>query len=114
MFPKYDFLQYINIVETESKKLRKRGADAILLTTHVGDECPLNLTYGIWTAQTPQNSCQKDDEMTKLLDALPDGTVDGVLQGHRHVIAHHFRKGIPYMGSINGGYYFNVMYLTFN
>lgn len=23
-------------------------------------------------------------------------------------------SGIPYMGNINGGYYFNVMYLTFN
>jgi hypothetical protein len=30
------------------------------------------------------------------------------------VVAHHFRKGIPYMGSINGGYYFNIMYLTFD
>jgi hypothetical protein len=52
--------------------------------------------------------------MTKLLDALPKGTIDGVLQGHRHVIAHHFKNGIPYMGSINGGYYFNIMYLTFD
>jgi hypothetical protein len=101
-------------VQDESKKLKAKGAHAVLLVTHIGDECPLNLTYGIWTAQTQQNSCQIGDEMSKLLDSLPNGTVDGVLQGHRHVIAHHFRKGIPYMGSINGGYYFNVMYLTFN
>jgi len=61
LFPKYEFLQYLSIVEAESKKLRKKGANAVLLVTHVGDQCPLNLTYGIWTAQTQQNSCQKDD-----------------------------------------------------
>ena len=65
--------------------------------------------------------CSPDDEISQLIDSLPEGTVDGIVQGHRHKIVHHFRKGIevniigiPYMGNINGGYYFNVMYLTFN
>lgn len=52
--------------------------------------------------------------MNNLLKSLPEGTVDGVVQGHRHRIAHHYVSGIPYMGTINGGYYFNVLYLTFN
>jgi hypothetical protein len=40
--------------------------------------------------------------------------VDGILQGHRHKTAHRYYKKIPYMGSINGGFYFSVMYLQFN
>lgn len=52
--------------------------------------------------------------MTQLIKALPEGTIDGVIQGHRHRIAHHYINGIPYMGTINGGYYFNLLYLTFD
>lgn len=52
--------------------------------------------------------------MTELINALPAGTIHGVVQGHRHTVSHVFIKGIPVIGNINGGYYFNVMYLTFN
>lgn len=52
--------------------------------------------------------------MTKLIDSLPKGTINGVVQGHRHKMAHHYRKDIPYIGTINGGYYINVMYFTFD
>lgn len=52
--------------------------------------------------------------MTELINSLPAGTIQGVIQGHRHTVSHVFIKGIPVMGNINGGFYFNVMYLTFN
>jgi hypothetical protein len=48
-----------------------------------------------------------------LLKALPTGTIDGVVQGHRHKFSHHFIQGVPVMGTINGGYYFNILYLKF-
>jgi hypothetical protein len=51
--------------------------------------------------------------MSLLLNAIPKGTIDGVVQGHRHKFSHHFINGVPVMGTINGGYYFNIMYLTF-
>ena len=35
-----------------------------------------------------------------LIDSLPEGTIDGVVQGHRHRIAHYYHKGIPFMGAI--------------
>lgn len=28
-----------------------------------------------------------------LINALPNGTIDGIIQGHRHKFAHHFYKG---------------------
>jgi hypothetical protein len=51
------------------------------------------------------------DEISLLLKGLPPGTIDAVLQGHRHKFSHQFIKGIPIMGTINGGYYFNILYL---
>ena len=29
------------------------------------------------------------------------------------MFAHHYQKGIPIAGAINGGFYFNIMYLEF-
>ena len=52
--------------------------------------------------------------MVDLISSLPTGTVDAVVQGHRHVIAHFYKNNIPVIGSINGGYYFNAIYLKFN
>lgn len=112
-FPNYKFLPYKDVILKESKGLRERGANAIILVSHAGDSCNSDFTYGIRTSQTSTNACPRD-EMTTLIDDLPQGTVDAVVQGHRHRIAHHYYKGIPYMGTINGGYYLNFMYLTFN
>jgi 5'-nucleotidase len=49
----------------------------------------------------------------KLLDELPEGTVDAVVQGHRHTESHYFYKGIPIIGTVNGGYYLNSIRMRF-
>ena len=108
-------MPYKEIVIEESKKLKKAKADAVLILAHVGNDCNITNKYGFWTKDTIQEPCGVDsDEITLLINALPTGTIDGVIQGHRHKFAHHYIKGIPYMGTINGGYYFNVLYLYFN
>ena len=48
-----------------------------------------------------------------LLKSIPTGTVNGVIQGHRHKFSHHWIQGVPVMGTINLGNYFNVLYLKF-
>lgn len=93
LFPEYKFLNYTDIVITESKKLKKNGANAVLIVAHVGNDCTVGNKYGKWTVDTKQEECGVQDEISKLIDSLPDGTVDGVLQGHRHKFAHHFYKG---------------------
>jgi len=60
---------------------------------HVGNDCTVGNKYGKWTVDTKQEECGVQDEISKLIDSLPDGSVDGVLQGHRHKFAHHFYKG---------------------
>lgn len=53
-FPPYRFLDYKEVVMDESRKLRVAGANAVLITSHVGDACPIDLTYGNWTKDTIQ------------------------------------------------------------
>lgn len=77
----------------ESRKLRKNGANAVLIVSHVGNGCLVDFKYGIWTKDTKQTGCPDDDEISVLIDSLPEGTIDGIVQGHRHKIVHHFRKG---------------------
>ena len=114
LFPRYQFLEYKEVVMEEAAKLKKSGANAVIIVSHVGNECGANFDYGKWKASSSQPPCANDDEMTKLISALPAGTIHGVIQGHRHTVSHVFVKGIPVVGNINGGYYFNVIYLTFN
>ena len=56
--------------------------------------------------------------MNKLLNVLPKGTIDAVLQGHYHNIAHHYinskfwiNSDIPVAGNVMGAKYFNILYL---
>lgn len=109
MFPKYDFLDYPEIVKAESELLRKNGANLVVVLSHVGNGCPSSNVYGEWEEDTIQSACENGDEINSLIDRLPAGTIDAVVQGHRHTFSHHFRKEVPIMGTINGGFYLNVL-----
>lgn len=74
--------------------MKKAGAHAVLVLAHLGNDCNISNTYGKWTKDTKQADCGvPNDEATKLISDLPEGTIDGLLQGHRHKFAHHFIKG---------------------
>ena len=113
-----NFLDYKDIVINLSTNLRKNKADIVLLTSHIGVNCPdytdEKMELKIRNISTPQAECNKEDEMYKLLDSLPTGVIDGVVGGHVHDVVHHWFNGIPTIQSTNGGFYFNVIYFTFN
>ena len=114
LFPPYQFSDYAQIVIESSRELREHGANAVLIVSHAGNDCNADHTFGVWDEQTRQSStCSATDEISKLLAGVPVGTVDGIVQGHRHKFSHHFIRGVPVVGTINGGYYFNVLYLYF-
>lgn len=83
-FPDYQFIDYKDVVIKKAQELRDRGANAVVIVSHVGNRCPQNSTYDVRTNETEQEACDPDDEIIKLLDSLPEGTVDGVVEGHRH------------------------------
>jgi 2',3'-cyclic-nucleotide 2'-phosphodiesterase (5'-nucleotidase family) len=90
-FPAYKFLEYAPIVQERSSRLRQAGANAVVIVSHVGNNCDADNTFGVWLESTPQKSnCTASDEIGQLLKALPTGTIDGVVQGHRHRFSHHF------------------------
>jgi 2',3'-cyclic-nucleotide 2'-phosphodiesterase/3'-nucleotidase/5'-nucleotidase len=112
------FGEYISIIKEASGKLRAIGANAVILTSHVGMLCNKDtaekLILNIRDKTTPQADCQEDSEMYKLLKSLEGGVIDAVVGGHVHDIVHHWVNGVPVIQSINGGYYSNILYLTFD
>jgi 5'-nucleotidase len=112
------FLAYRDIIINYSNLLRSEGANAIILTTHVGMRCPNDIKekmiLKLRSADTKQAECNLEDEMNILLHSLDEGVVDAVVAGHIHDVAHHWVKGVPVIQNVNGGYYSHVMYLSFD
>jgi|GEM_PF-140079 len=113
-------LHFEDLKETtlrEAKKLREQGADIVVITSHVGLKCepgkmPTSL---IIRRQTdPQGPCQSDSELVKLLQSLPQGTVDAVVAAHTHQIVHHWVEGVPVIEGGAYGRYFNLIYLNYD
>lgn len=48
-FPKYRFLEYAKIVEQESMKLKRAGANAVIIVSHIGDACINDFKYKVRT-----------------------------------------------------------------
>jgi len=112
------FIDYNEIVISLSKELRNRGANIVMITSHVGILCPNEMNekmkLKIRNRSSPQDQCRESDEMNSLLSSLPKGTIDGVIGGHVHDVVHHWINDVPVIQSINGGFYFNVLYFTFD
>lgn len=64
-----------------------------------------------WNKDSNQIECPSGP-IVNLIDSLPTGTIDAVVQGHEHKTLHAYRKGVPIIGNINGGFYLNLIYLT--
>lgn len=112
------FDAYKSGVEYYSQQLKEQGANAIVLDSHVGMACNSDgdekMILKIRNNETVQGQCDSVGEMRVLLESLEPGVVDAVVGGHVHNIAHHYIKNIPVVQNINGGYYTNVLYLTFS
>jgi 2',3'-cyclic-nucleotide 2'-phosphodiesterase (5'-nucleotidase family) len=112
------FFSYMEGLEEESKKLRDKGASAIILLTHFGLVCNQTeaLKLDMYNKSSPQSICYRDDEdsvLYKLLDNLPSGVIDGIIGGDTHMSMHHWEKNIPMMSTPTHARYINIMYLPF-
>ncbi|MGE3261922.1 MAG: bifunctional UDP-sugar hydrolase/5'-nucleotidase [Bacteriovoracia bacterium] len=82
-----DFRALEPVALAEAQKLRKQGADLVIITTHEGGEQP-------------------GDPIYELLHALPKGTIDAVVSGHAHSEIHQFVNGVPVIQSKTRGVFF--------
>ena len=93
-------------VEREARRLRRRGADLVLVLAHAGGECarfddPADLA-----------SCDADSEIFQLARRLPSGLVDGIVAGHSHRALAHEVAGIPIVQAWSWGRAFARLDLT--
>ena len=112
------FFPYIEKLEEESKNLREKGANAIILLSHFGLVCnqTLAMKLNMYNKSSIQGECFRDDEdsvLYKLLDVLKPGIIDGIIGGDTHFEMHHWEKNIPMMSVPIHGRYLNIMYLPF-
>ncbi len=90
-----------------SNRLRKKGADVVVVAAHAGGKCD-EKTHGADTA-----SCDLDvAEIFKMITALPAGAVDAVVSGHTHSFLGHIVNGVPVIQSWAMGRYFGLIELT--
>ena len=112
------FYPYMEELEKESEKLRKKGAVAVLALAHFGLVCnqTLAMKLDMYNKSSIQGECFRDDDdsvMFKLTDKLKPGIIDGIIGGDTHYEMHHWENGIPLMSTPTHARYINIMYLPF-
>lgn len=93
-------------VEAESRRLRERGVDVVVVLAHAGGSCeqfddPVDLS-----------SCDADAEIFQLARELPPGLVDAIVGGHTHEGVAHEVAGIPIVQAYARGAAFARVDLT--
>jgi 2',3'-cyclic-nucleotide 2'-phosphodiesterase (5'-nucleotidase family) len=81
----------------EAAALRAQGAQLIVVTAHIGTRCS-NLDD-----PNDHGSCDRDEELYKLIEELPRGTVDVIVAGHTHAAIAHRINDIAVIESYSSG-----------
>jgi 2',3'-cyclic-nucleotide 2'-phosphodiesterase (5'-nucleotidase family) len=80
-------------IAEQAKALRAQGAQVIVATMHIGSSCKN------YDNPDDASSCDKREEVFKLLAGLPRGTVDVIVAGHTHAIMAHRIDGVAVIES---------------
>lgn len=80
-------------IAVEARALRDRGAALVLVAAHAGGRCE---AHG---DPHDLSSCDPDEEIFEVAQALPPGTVDAIVAGHTHQAVSHVVNGIPIIES---------------
>ena len=84
-------------VESEARRLRRRGADLVLVLAHAGGACFQ------FDDPTDLSTCDDDSEIFQLARRLPSGLVDAIVAGHTHRAVAHEVAGIPIVQAYSRG-----------
>lgn len=84
-------------IVAETRVLRGRGAQLIVVVAHLGSEC------SNFDRADDSSSCDRKEELFRLLDELPQGTVDVVVAGHTHAMVAHKIDGVAVIESLSSG-----------
>ncbi|MDB4958458.1 MAG: 5-nucleotidase [Myxococcales bacterium] len=84
-------------IAREAKALRDRGAQVIVVAAHMGSSCT-DLDH-----PNDTSSCDRGEELFKVLDELPKGLVDVFVAGHTHAAIAHRIDGVAVIESYSSG-----------
>ena len=84
-------------IAAEAQRLRAEGARVIVVAAHIGSKCkrfddPADLSV-----------CERDEEVFRVLGALPPGTIDVFVGGHTHAGVAHRIAGVAVIESFSNG-----------
>jgi 2',3'-cyclic-nucleotide 2'-phosphodiesterase (5'-nucleotidase family) len=84
-------------IAEQAGSLRARGAQVIVATMHIGSMCR--------SFDNPDDvsSCERGEELFKLVAGLPKGSVDVIVAGHTHAGMAHRLDGVAVIESYSGG-----------
>jgi 5'-nucleotidase len=80
-------------IAREADALRRRGAHLVLVASHAGGRCK---DFG---DPRDRSSCDPEQEIFQVAEALPPGSVDAILAGHTHQAVAHEVNGIAIVQS---------------
>jgi len=96
-------------------QLRSEGAQIVVVLLHAGTGCSClsDAAPKPPPAFDPMDlsTCNPKGELFRLIDALPEGTVDAAIAGHTHEYLAHFIRGVPSIQSSAYGVAFGVVEL---
>jgi 2',3'-cyclic-nucleotide 2'-phosphodiesterase (5'-nucleotidase family) len=94
-----EFVPLATTVAAEAARVRsEERADVVLLTAHAGTKCR-TATGGL----AEEEGCDLNDELPRLIRALPEGTIQGAVGGHTHASAAALYLGVPMIESLSYG-----------
>jgi 2',3'-cyclic-nucleotide 2'-phosphodiesterase (5'-nucleotidase family) len=84
-------------IAEQATALRAQGARVIIATMHIGSACKQ------FDHPDDDSSCDKSDELFRMLHDLPSGTVDVIVGGHTHAGIAHRLSGVAVIESYSSG-----------
>ncbi len=112
------FLNYDYNLEKETSNLRKKGANAIIILSHIGLNCTNSdeaLELKMYNKDTNQTKCEYNSPILKLMNSTAGkkGIFDAVIAGDIHNQGHIWINNIPIMVTNGHSRNLNIMYLPF-
>lgn len=80
-------------VVSAAAEARASGAQVVVVTAHIGGECKRG------SDPEDASTCKQDEEVMRLLAALPPGTIDALVGGHTHQFIANRIDGVPVIES---------------
>ncbi|MDX2088078.1 MAG: bifunctional UDP-sugar hydrolase/5'-nucleotidase [Kofleriaceae bacterium] len=84
-------------ITLEARGLRDKGAQVVIVTAHIGTKC------AHLEQPNDPSSCEKNEELYKLITELPNNTVDVIVAGHTHAAVAHRISDIAVIESYSSG-----------